>query len=102
MFMEQQLINALMKLISKAGGGSMIKDLIQQVDQNGNPKVWTPGEISSAVQFINWQIENFGSAEANAIVETLQKKYNVQAPTTDTDFTSDESLPSVPGVHGLR
>lgn len=101
--MEQQLINALMKLFSKAGGGSLIKDLIQQVDQNGNPKVWTPSEIASAVDFINWQTENFGTTEATAMVESLRKKYNLtSASQTLSDSSAHEELPEVPGVHGLR
>ena len=100
--MEQQLINALMKLFSKAGGGSVIKDLIQQVDQNGNPKIWTPAEVKAAIEFITWQTENFGSAEANAMIETLQKKYNLQSSALlEEDENNHADLPEAPGVHGL-
>jgi hypothetical protein len=102
--MEQQLINALMKLFAKAGGGSLIKDLIQQVDQDGNPKVWTAAEVESAIDFINWQTENFSASEARAIIESLEKKYNLSSGNVSRDRTSpsSESLPEVPGVHGLR
>lgn len=103
--MEQQLINALIKLFAKAGGGSLIKDLIQQVDQNGNPKVWTPAELASAVDFITWQTENFGSAEARAMIESLQKKFSLSAESLGRDRnmpSSADDLPPVPGVHGLR
>lgn len=100
--MEQQLINALMKLVSKAGGGSLIKDLIQQVDQDGNPKVWTPSEIISAIKFITWQTENFGSAEAAGIIETLRKKYNLTSMSGDSDDSRGTDLPVAPGVHGLK
>ena len=103
--MEQQLINSLIKLFAKAGGGSLIKDLIQQVDQNGNPKVWTASEISSAIDFIHWQTENFGAAEARAMIESLQKKYNLTTDTLARDRStpsSTDTLPEVPGVHGLR
>lgn len=101
--MEQQLINALMKLLSKAGGGSFIKDLIQQTDQNGNPKSWTPSEIEAATQFINVQIENFGTAEAAIIIETLKKKYSLErARPGSPDTSAHEDLPEAPGVHGLR
>ncbi|HEY0655800.1 MAG TPA: hypothetical protein VGD65_21845 [Chryseosolibacter sp.] len=103
--MEHQLINALIKLIAKAGGGSVIKDLVQQIDQNGNPKVWTPQEVAAAVDFINWQTENFGAAEARAMVEALQKKYNLGAELPGRDRSTPsptEELPQVPGVHGLR
>ncbi|HEY0743503.1 MAG TPA: hypothetical protein VGD40_18675 [Chryseosolibacter sp.] len=101
--MEQQLINALMKLLSKAGGGSLIKDLIQQVDQNGNPKSWTPSEVSAAIEFVTWQTENFGTAEATAIIETLKKKYNLSSGTSNAiQASAHENLPEAPGVHGLR
>jgi hypothetical protein len=102
--MEQQLINALMKFIAKAGGGSVIKDLVQQVDQNGNPKVWTAAEITSAIEFISSQTENFGAAEARNVIESLEKKYNLSSDNTSRDRShpSSEALPEVPGVHGLR
>lgn len=104
--MEQQLINALIKLLAKAGGGSFIKELIQQIDQNGNPKIWTAAEVESAIQFINWHTENFGSSEARAIIETLQKKYNLTVDTLSRDrahpSSPSDTLPEVPGVHGLR
>ena len=102
--MEQQLINALIKLFSKAGGGSFVKDLIQQVDQNGNPKIWTPAEIKSATDFINHQIENFGTAEASIMMEALRKKYNLDTTTRSAsgERPASQELPEVPGVHGLR
>jgi hypothetical protein len=100
--MEQQLINALLKLFSKAGGGSVVKDLIQQVEQNRNPKVWTPAEIKSATDFISWQTENFGAADASIMIETLRKKYNIGSTQFEKDKTAHEDLPEIPGVHGLR
>lgn len=100
--MEQQLINALMKLFSKAGGGSLIKDLIQQTDQNGNPKVWTSTEISAALDFVNWQTENFGTPEATVMIDTLRKKYNLGSASTESSDEGDVQLPTLPGVHGLK
>ena len=97
--MEQQLINSLIKLIAKAGGGSIIKDLIQQIDENGNPKVWTDSEIAKATEFIEWQIQNFGTAEATAMIESLLKKYNIDP--NDLRL-SDESLEAKPDVRGLQ
>ena len=100
--MEQQLINALMKLFSKAGGGLLIKDLIQQIDQTSNPKVWTPAEINATVDFITSQTQNFGSAEARAMIETLQKKYNINATAhIEESKITHADLPEVSGVHGL-
>lgn len=75
--MEQQLINALISLLAKTGGESVIQDLIRAVDENNCPKEWTPMEIEKAVQYMNWQSENFGTAEATAIIEALLKKYNL-------------------------
>ena len=67
--MEQQRINALIGLLTKSGGESVIQDLIRAVDENDHPKVWTPAGIEKAVQYINWQSENFGTAEATAIMK---------------------------------
>ena len=75
--MEQQLINAFMKLVAKAGGGSLMKDMIQMVDESGNPKIWTPSEMEAAVRYITMQIENFGASEATIVIETLIRKYNL-------------------------
>jgi hypothetical protein len=88
--MEQQLINAFMKLLAKAGGGSLIKDLIQKVDENGNPKIWTASEIEAAIQYITWQTENFGAAEASIIMGTLAQKYNLHP---ETFFPKEEPFP---------
>lgn len=101
--MEQQLINALIKLFSKAGGGSFIKDLIQQTDQNGNPKIWTAPEVAVAIELVTNQTENFGAAEASIIIDTLRKKYNLDSPaSSNRDTPAREDLPAMPGVHGLR
>jgi hypothetical protein len=97
--MEQQLINVLIKLIAKAGGASLIKDLILQVDENGNPKVWTTSEIVKATEFVEWQIQNFGTAEATAMIESLLKKYNIDP--NDLRL-SNESLEASPDVRGLQ
>ena len=105
--MEQQLINALMKLVAKAGGGSLIKDMIQQIDENGNPKVWTPHEVENGTRFIQWQLENFGTAEAIIIIQTLIKKYNLRIQDFETTMNTPsqqpkEALPDTPRVHGLN
>jgi hypothetical protein len=99
--MEQQLINAFMKLISKAGGGSLIKDLILQVDENGNPKVWTSSELEKAVTYVYWQTENFGTAEATVMVESLLKKYNLR-PENFLHEPATVSSNDNPGVQGLQ
>ena len=36
--MEQQFINVLIKLLRKAGAGSLISDLTATVEENGDPK----------------------------------------------------------------
>jgi hypothetical protein len=97
--MEQQLINAFMKLMSKAGAGSLIKDLIQQVDENGNPKTWTDSEINKALDYVSWQTENFGAPEAEVIIETLIRKYNLQP---DRFLPKEEIQTGSPRVQGLQ
>jgi hypothetical protein len=96
--MEQQLINLLMKLMAKAGGGSLIKDLIRQVDENGNPKIWTESEMEKAIQYLNWQIENFGVAEARAVIGSLVRKFNLRAE----DLKYEDPQPEVTGIQGLQ
>jgi hypothetical protein len=96
--MEQQLINALMKLLAKAGGGFLVKELIQKVDTNGNPKQWTYSELTEAVTHVTKQIEHFGPDEVAKIIETLQRKYPDASTTTTTDR---ETLHTTPGVKGL-
>lgn len=97
--MEQQLINAFMKLLAKAGGGSLIKDLIQEVDENGNPKIWNLSEIEKAIRYVNWQIENFGTTEASSVVETLFKKYNLRP---ENFLTDHEPISEPTNVQGLQ
>src|SRR5688500_12810763 len=97
--MEQQLINALIKLLAKTGSGSLIKDLIREVDENRNPKVWTPSEIEKAIRYITLQTENFGAAEATVIIETLMQKYNLRA---ENFLAANEALPGATGIQGLQ
>lgn len=96
--MEQQLINAFMKLVAKAGGGSLMKDMIQKVDESGNPKIWTPSEIEAALKYITWQIENFGAAEAATVIETLIRKYNLRPES----FLVKKPVTESSGVAGLQ
>jgi hypothetical protein len=107
--MEQQLINALVKLIAKAGGASLMKDMIQQIDTNGNPKVWTAAEVEAAVRYVDIQTENFGTAEAIIMIQTLLKKYNLRMEDFQTTIETPPNnelkaneLPEAPGVHGLN
>jgi hypothetical protein len=75
--MEQQVINTLLALIVRAGGGSLIRDLIRQVDENGNPAAWTDAELEHALTYLQWQNENFGAAEATAIAGILIREYHL-------------------------
>ena len=96
--MEQQLINSLIRLITKAGGESLVKDLQLQVEENSNFDDWTSDELKKAIGYINWQSDNFGTAEATAIVDTLMHKYNLR----HDDFAHHDELPDAPGVKGLQ
>jgi hypothetical protein len=97
--LEQQLINAFMKLTAKVGAGDLIRQMIQQVDENGNPRVWSAVEIERAVHFINMHVENFGKAEAIGIVQTLMRKFDIRAEELQGD---EHSQAETPGVQGLQ
>ena len=96
--MEQQLINSLIRLITKAGGESLIKNLRLQVEESNNLDDWTSAELKKAITYIDWQSDNFGTAEAAAIVDALVHKYNLR----QEDFAHHDELPDAPGVKGLQ
>jgi hypothetical protein len=98
MAMEQQLINAFMKLTAKLGAGEWIKDLIQQVDVNGNPKAWTPAEIEKATIFLHQLNDRFGKAEALRIIKTLIRKFDIDS----AELQGDEDYSETHGVQGLQ
>jgi hypothetical protein len=97
--LEQQLINAFMKLTAKAGAGHIVRELIQRTDENGNPKIWSASEMEHAIHFINMTVENFGKAEALEIIQSLIKKFDI----AQKDLTGDEVIqPDTPSVQGLQ
>jgi hypothetical protein len=97
--LEQQLINAFMKLTAKVGAGDLVREMIQQVDENGNPKAWSVLEMERAVHFINMHVENFGKAEATGIIQTLMRKFDIRPE----ELPKDEQLqPETTGVQGLQ
>lgn len=96
--MEHQLINALIDLITRAGGQSLVRDLNLRVDENNDPEAWTPDEIAKAVAYIKWQVGNFGTPEASAVVEALIKKYNLHPE----NFIDRDPLRETQGVQGLQ
>lgn len=77
--MEQQLINELIRMIDKMGGRAVMKDLIDQVDTDGNPRHWTPAELEKAIDYVKWQNSYFGTADAMAIIQVLIEKYHLPA-----------------------
>jgi len=88
-----------MKLAAKAGAGNIVREMIIQSEQNGNPKVWTALEMERALRFINDRIENFGKADALAIIQTLTRKFDLTV--ADLHF-QDDILNSTHGVQGLQ
>lgn len=80
--MEQLLINQLITLISKAGGSSLIKDLIYETDQDGNARNWTEDEIENAINYLQNINRYFGEGDARVIIENLSKEYNLTKPQT--------------------
>jgi hypothetical protein len=94
---EQQLINAFMKLTAKVGAGALVKELIKSVDENGNPKHWTTSEMQHAIDFINHKVDTFGKNEAQEIIQTLHHKFNIQP-----GEMKDNVLTETSGVQGLQ
>lgn len=75
--MEQQLINQLIALLCKAGGSSLIKDLLRETDQDGDSRHWTVEEIENAINYLTWINKNFSSADAAIIAGNLRREYNI-------------------------
>jgi hypothetical protein len=98
--LEQQLINAFMKLTAKVGAGNLVKELVQAVDHDGNPKAWSAEEMEQAIAFINMQVERFGKNEAAAVVSTLLKKFNLSTEDFNAVTPSDDDTES--HVRGLQ
>jgi hypothetical protein len=99
--LEQQLINAFMKLTAKVGAGNLVRELIQAVDDNGNPKEWTPNEMEQAIAFINMQVERFGKPQAAEVVSTLIRKFEL-SPEDLKDISSNAEEHAEGHVRGLQ
>jgi EAL domain-containing protein (putative c-di-GMP-specific phosphodiesterase class I) len=102
--LEQKLINAFMKFTSRAGAGEFIKDLVQQTEQNGNPKSWTLEELNSATNFLNLRAEQFSQEDAVKVITTLMRKHNISASQlgTITEEKSADSNQPLSGTTGLQ
>jgi hypothetical protein len=97
--MEQQFINVLIKLLRETGAGPLIRELTETVEENGDPKNWNAAELEKAFRYVNWQLENFGTAEASAIIETLLNKYNLHI---ENFQKKEKALPESTGAPGLQ
>ena len=75
--MEQQLINQLVTLLCKGGSSSLIKDLLRETDQDGDPRNWTVEEIENANNYLNWINKSFSAADATVIINNLVKEYQI-------------------------
>lgn len=82
--MEQLFINQLITLICKSGGGSLIKDLLIETDQDGDSRHWTVEEIENAINYLTWVNKNFGAADASTIVNNLLRDYNIDLSKVET------------------
>jgi hypothetical protein len=99
--LEQQLINSFMKFSAKAGAGDFIRELIQRIEDNGNPKSWTPAEMQRAIEYLEDQVNIFSREDALKVINTLARKYNI----TSIDITPEGQLhdpEDLPGVQGLQ
>lgn len=75
-----------MKLTAKAGAGHLVRELINAVDENGNPKAWNVHEMEEAVAFINMQVEQFDKDDAALVIRSLMRKF--QLSLDDIPFAS--------------
>jgi hypothetical protein len=115
--LEQQLINTFMKFTARAGAGDIIRDLIQKIEDNGNPKSWTPQEMESAIDYLEHRVSTFSKDDALNVIRSLTRKYYISPadlanersralPTPgrlDPDTRPDESIGhELPGVKGLQ
>ena len=75
--MEQQLINQLITLLCKGGASSLIKDLIRETDQDGDPRHWTVEEIENATNYLTWINNSFNTSDAIVIINNLSKAYSI-------------------------
>jgi hypothetical protein len=96
--MEQQLINMFMKFTSRIGAGEWIKNLIQEVDENGNPKAWTTSEIEKAISYLETATEAFGRQEAIDLIHTILRKYEIPI----SEIETSHHLREVTRVQGLQ
>jgi hypothetical protein len=99
--LEQQLINAFMKFSAKAGAGDAMRELIQRIEENGNPKSWTALEMQKAIEYLNDRVNIFSKKDAITVITTLMKKFDVHP----ADLPNNESLPEddqLTGIQGLQ
>jgi len=89
--MEQELINAFMKLTAKAGAGELVKQIVWHVEQNGNPRVWSPQEVRSAVVFIHHIVKNFSKDDALVIIHKLMHQYEIKPADLEGGLMDQES-----------
>ena len=99
--LEQQLINSFMKFSAKAGAGDFIRELIQRIEDNGNPKSWTPEEMQRAIVYLEDKVNIFSREDALKVINALAKKYNI----TSIEITPEEHIidpHDLSGVQGLQ
>ena len=74
----EQLVNELLKLISKSGGASMITELIHRINEDQNAAVWQPAEVEKATEYIRDLNTYFSRVDAVEIIENLIEKFNIK------------------------
>lgn len=96
--MEQQLVNALIRLLSKIGGDALERDLSRARKDNTPAQTWTPSELEKALEHVNWQVENFGPVEASAVIQSLIQRYGLRPES----IVDDDHAPEPTGIKGLQ
>src|SRR5687768_5411133 len=96
----EQLVNELVKLIAKSGGASMITELIQRVNEDGQATVWQPAEIEKATTYIQDLNTYFSRVDAVEIIENLIEQFHIKPD--DIRFLHPESMDEKIGVGELH
>jgi hypothetical protein len=100
--LEQQLINSFMKFTSKAGAGEFVRMMIQEYEENGNPKVWTENEMHHAINFLEDLVQKFGKHEAAIVITTLMRKFEISIEDLHVQHAEHEHTDEFSGVKGLQ
>jgi|SRR5687767_2851547 hypothetical protein len=74
----EQLVNELLKLISKSGGASMITELIHRITEDDHATAWQQEEVEKATAYVRDLNTYFSRVDAVEIIENLIEKFHIR------------------------